>query len=376
MKKILVLTLVAGLMFYSNSFAATRIKDIARIDGVRSNQLYGYGLVIGLNGTGDRQASFTAQSIGNMLRRLGINIPAADVATQVRSRNVAAVIVTADLPAYAKPGTRIGVTISSINDATSLSGGVLVQTPLLAADGNVYAVAQGNVSTGLSAGTRITATGPLNVARIPGGALVEKEVPSTIIKNGTISIILNNPDFSTADRVIQSINTSFKGDLAKATDAGTIKVDMPDVYKDNIVKLIAQIESLSVNPDTVAKVIINERTGTVVVGRDVRISAVAVTHGNISVQIQNSFETTISTVQASTYPPEGRLMSNSVGTTIQGEGVVTKEGFPQVVALPEGTDINELVKALNSLGVSPKDLIAILQAIKEAGALQAEIEVI
>ncbi len=355
--------------------AATRIKDIARIDGVRSNQLYGYGLVIGLNGTGDKQSTYTAQSIGNMLRRLGINIPADQVTTQIKSRNVAAVIVTADLPAYARPGTRISVTISSINDATSLANGVLVQAPLFAADGNVYAVAQGQVSVGLSAGTRTTNTGPLNVARIPNGALVEKDVPSTIVRNGAVSIILNNPDFSTADRIIQVINASLNSQLAKATDAGTIRVEIPDDYKNNLVKLIAQIESLPVNPDTTAKVVINERTGTVVVGRDVRISTVAVTHGNISVTVQNKFENTVSTVQSAAYPPKGELISNSIVTRVDGEGTV-KDGLSQMLVLDEGADINELVKALNALGVPPKDLIAILQAIKEAGALQAEIEVI
>jgi flagellar P-ring protein FlgI len=288
---------------------------------------------------------------------------------------VAAVIVTADLPPYAKSGSRISITISSINDATSLAGGVLVQTPLMAADGNIYAVGQGQIATGLGVGSRAVGSGDLNVVRITNGALVEKEVPSTIVKNENVSIILNNPDFSTADRVIQSINTSFNSQLAKATDAGTIQVGIPVEYKDNIVKLVAQLESLTVNPDTVAKVIINERTGTVVVGRDVRISAVVVSHGNISVSVQNKFETTVSTVQAAAYPPKGELTSDSVTTRVVGNGIV-KDGFPRAVLLEEGSSIHDLVNALNALGVGPSDLIAILQAIKEAGALQAEIEVI
>lgn len=357
-------------LMLSNAHAA-RIKDIAHIDGVRENQIYGYGLVVGLNGTGDRQGSaYTIQAIGNMLRRFGINVPPPDVATQIRARNVAAVMVTADLPPFVKSGNRIDVVVSSISDATSLSGGVLLQTPLQAADGNVYAVAQGQISTGLSVGTRPADRGPLNVARISNGALIEKEVPSSLVKNGTISIILNQPDFSTAQRIIETINQGLGLSIASATDAGTIKVDIPQKYNNNIVELISQIERLMVTPDTIAKVVINERTGTVVANRDVRISTVAVTHGNISVQIQTKKELTESTVQAKSYPPKGVLISNTDSTTITGEG--TKE----MVVLDEGVDIYELVKALNALGVSPKDLIAILQAIKEAGALQAELVII
>jgi flagellar P-ring protein precursor FlgI len=353
-----------------SSFAATRIKDIARIDGVRDNQLYGYGLVIGLNGTGDKSTTYTVQSVGNMLRRMGVTISPADVVTQIKSRNVAAVIVTADLPAFVKSGNRMDVVVSSIGDATSLHGGVLLQTPLYAADSKVYAVAQGQITTALGAGSRTPASGPLNVARISNGALIEKEVTSTMVKDGAITIMLNHPDFTTAERLIQSINEGMTAPLAHATDAGTIKVDVPQDYHDNIIGLIARVESLPINPDTIAKVIINERTGTIVVGRDVKISSVAVTHGNITVQIQSSHELSEATVQSRNYPPKGELVSNSDSKTVSGEGMT------HMVVLEEGVNINELVKALNALGVAPKDLIAILQAMKEAGALQAEIVVI
>lgn len=351
--------------------AATRLKDIAHIDGVRSNQIYGYGLVVGLNSTGDRQGSgYTVQSIGNMLRTFGITIPPDQVATQIRTRNIAAVMVTADLPPFVRSGSRIDIVVSSIGDATSLSGGVLLQTPLLAADGKVYAVAQGQISTGLSAGTRTTDRGPLTVARIPNGALIENEVPSTIVHNGSISVLLHNPDFSTASNVISVINSQLKSDYAKAIDAGTIKVTVPSEYNNNIVQLIATIESLTVIPDAVAKVVINERTGTVVAGKEVRISSVAVTHGNISVQIQSQLGTTVSTVQSRRYPPNGELISNSDTTSVTGEGT------RKMLVLDEGVNIYDLVNALNTLGVATKDLIAIIQAIKEAGALHADLEIL
>lgn len=350
---------------------AARIKDISHIDGVRENQVYGYGLVVGLNGTGDRQGSiYTIQAIGNMLRRLGINIPVSEIASQVRTRNVAAVMVTANLPPFVRPGSRIDVTVASIGDANSLSGGLLLQTPLQAGDGGVYAVAQGQILTGLNAGRRIQDKGLLNVARIPNGALIEKEVPSVIVKNSAISIILNRPDFSTAQQTIEVINKEFNSSIAAATDAGTIRVAIPSDYQGNVVGLISQIEGLSVSPDMAARVIINERTGTIVAGKDVRISTVAITHGNISVQVQSKKELTESTVLAKTYPPKGELTSNSDTVNIAGEGTT------KMVVLDEGANLNELVKSLNLLGVSPKDLIAILQAIKEAGALQAELEVI
>lgn len=373
MKRIVFMLIMGGFCFAATrAGAATRIKDIAHIDGVRANQIYGYGLVIGLNGTGDQQGSvYTVQSIGNMLRNFGINITPDQVATKIATRNIAAVMVTADLPPFIKSGSRMDIVVSSIGNATSLAGGVLLQTPLQGADGNVYAVAQGQISTGLSAGNRMTtAQGPLTVARVPNGALIEKEVPSTIVRNGAITVILHQPDFSTAENVIKIINQDMNSTVAQALDAGTVKVTIPQEYAQDTVKLIARLETLPITPDSIAKVVINERTGTVVAGKEVRISAVAVTHGNISVQIQNQLSTTESTVQARRYPPKGELVSNSVSSTVSGEGTT------KMVVLDEGVNIYDLVKALNSLGVSPKDLIAIMQAIKEAGALHAELQII
>ena len=356
-------------MIYNNTFSATRIKDIAYIGGVRENQLYGYGLVVGLNGTGDRQSSFpTLQSVGNMLRKLGINVSPQEVSNKLRTRNIAAVMVTANLPPLVRPGTKIDVTVSSIGDATSLEGGVLLQTPLQGADGKVYAVAQGPLSQALMPAGRRRVN--LTVARIPNGALVEREVPSTVTENGRITIILRQPDFTTAARIIENVNREFSSSLAMASDPGLIEVKIPDEFKDNIVGFIAKIENISVTPDYPAKVVINERTGTIVAGKNVRISTVAVTHGNISVQINVRREVTRSTVQARTYPPEGKLVSDTESKSIFGEGK------PELEVIEETVTVYDLVKALNALGVGTKDLIAILQAIKEAGALYADLEVI
>ncbi|MBD3264290.1 MAG: flagellar basal body P-ring protein FlgI [Candidatus Omnitrophica bacterium] len=351
------------------SYAAARLKDIAYIEGVRENQLYGYGLVVGLNGTGDRQSSFpTLQSVGNMLRKMGIYVSPAEVESRLRTRNIAAVMVTANLPPLIRPGSKIDVTVSSIGDATSLEGGVLLQAPLQGADGEVYAVAQGNISTGK--GPRRGRTAESTVARIPNGALVEAEVPSTMVKDGKISVILMNPDFTTASRIIESINRNFSSTLASASDAGEIQIKVPEDFRNNIVKFISKIESIPIQPDFRAKVIINERTGTVVAGRDVKISTVAVTHGNIVVQINIRKELTRSTVQARSYPPEGELVSDTETKIIMGEGT------PEVNVLEETVTVYDLVKALNVLGVAPNDLIAILQAIKEADALYADLELI
>lgn len=368
MRKI-VLVFFSLFLLGANSEAASRIKDIGRIEGVRENQLFGYGLAVGLNGTGDRQGTaYTIQSIGNMLRRLGVNIPPEQIIRQIRSRNIAAVMVTADLPAFVKSGTRIDVVVSSIGDATNLSGGVLLQTPLQGADGNVYAVAQGQISTGVEMPPR--RRGALNVGRIPAGGLVEKEIHFPFVKGETFSIILHQPDFSTAQSLVKTITQRLGLSEVSAEDAATVRIKVPTEYRENPVGLIAKIEALEVEVDMPAKVIINERTGTVVANRNVRISGVAVTHGNITVEILSRKEITEATVQVKSYPPKGQLVSSLDSVTIQGEGRF------EAVVLEEGVDLEELVKALNSLGIAPKDLIAILQAIKQAGALQAELIII
>ncbi|MCM8824257.1 MAG: flagellar basal body P-ring protein FlgI [Candidatus Omnitrophica bacterium] len=359
--KFLILLLIPNILF-----AGTRLKDIAFIEGVRENQLYGYGLVVGLNGTGDRQSSFpTLQSVGNMLRRLGVNISPNEVNTQIKTRNIAAVMVTANLPPLVRAGTKIDVMVSSIGDATSLEGGVLLQTPLQGGDGRIYAVAQGVLSTGLGAGGRRQGV-TLTVARIPNGALVEEDVPSTIIKDNCVSVVLRQPDFTTASRVIESINREFTLNIASAYDAGVIQVKVPKNFSDNIVGFISKIENISIEPDYPAKIVINERTGTVVSGSNVRISTVAVTHGNISVQINVSKE-----FSRESFGEEGKT---EVVSSQSGRVSLIGEGTQQVEILEGTVTVYDLVKALNALGVAPKDLIAILQAIKEAGALYADLE--
>ncbi len=365
-----VISLVIGGNF---SYAATRIKDIAYIGGVRENQLYGYGLVVGLNGTGDRQSSFpTLQSIGNMLRRMGMYVSPTDVSSKLKTRNIAAVMVTAQLPPLVRPGTKIDVLVSSIGDATSLANGVLLQTPLQGADGEVYAVAQGPLSTGLGVGGRMRRGAPLTVARIPEGAIVEKEVPSTMVEGHKISIILKQPDFTTASRIVEQINSKLAHPYAKAEDAGIIKVNIPGEFKDRIVEFVSLIENISVEPDSRAKVVINERTGTIVAGQDVRISTVAVSHGNISVQIIAQRQITKS--EGSSGQIFGTRQGNT--STETRTEVTSGEGSTELKIIREGVSVYDVVKALNALGVAPKDLIAILQAIKEAGALYADLELI
>lgn len=352
--------------------AAPRVKDIAYVAGVRENQLLGYGLVVGLNRTGDRQASFpTLQTVGNMLRRMGIYISPNEVESKLKTRNIAAVMVTAKLPALVRPGTKIDVLVSSIGDATSLEGGVLLQSPLQGGDGKVYAVAQGPLSTGLGVGGNIRGGTSLTVARVPEGAFVEREVSSTIVKENAISIILKQPDFTTAARVIENINTQFNQDIATSSDAGYVNVRIPPQYEENIVEFISQVENVSVNPDMRAKVVINERTGTIVAGEDVKISTVGVSHGNISVQISIQRQTSeVSSGSADEAVPETVEKSLTESETVSGEGMTKME------IVQESVSVHDLVKTLNALGVAPKDLIAILQAIKEAGALHAELELL
>ncbi len=367
----MILLLLVG-TYIPSSMAAPRVKDIAYVEGVRENQLLGYGLVVGLNRTGDRQTSFpTLQTVGNMLRRMGIYISPNEVESKLKTRNIAAVMVTAKLPALVRPGAKIDVLVSSIGDATSLEGGVLLQAPLQGADGKVYAVAQGPLSTGLGVGGNIRGGTSLTVARIPEGAFVEREVSSTIIKENAISIILKHPDFTTAARVIENINAQFDQDVATSSDAGYVNVRIPPKYEGNIVGFISLVENVSVTPDARAKVVINERTGTIVAGEDVKISTVGVSHGNISVQIsiQRQTSETLSGTSDETTPA-------TVEKTLSESETINGEGMTKMEIVQESVSVHDLVKTLNALGVAPKDLIAILQAIKEAGALHAELELL
>ncbi len=322
---------------YVMPVSGARIKDIAAIRGIRSNQLTGYGLVVGLNGTGDKNGvNFTKQALANMLEKMNIFVDKA----QLKVKNVAAVMVTADIPPFARIGDKIDVIVSSIGDAKSLKGGTLLITPLKGVDGQVYALAQGPLSLAIPDGAG-TKNAHLQVGRISGGASVEKEIPFKL--NGKKQLILSlfRPDFTTAKRVMETINASLGKGTAMTIDASALRLNVPaDMWKKDVAEFIADVETLSVVPDTIAKVVINERTGTVVIGSGVTISSVAVAHGNLSVTI----------TQGSKKGKKGSVMQLSGTSTI-----------------------GELVRGLNSIGVKPKDLIGILQSIKAAGALQAEL---
>lgn len=345
-----------------------RIKDIASIEGVRSNQLVGYGLVVGLTGTGDqtRQAPFTQQSLKNMLTQLGVTLPP-DV--DARVDNVAAVMVTANLPAFAKPGQNIDVTVSSIANAESLRGGTLIMTPLKGADGNVYAMAQGSlIVSGFGAegdsGSSITVNVP-SVGRIPNGATIEREVPSGLANNGTLNFNLNNPDFTTANRVVAAINRKFGPDTASAVDAGTVRVTGNSIPEKRV-EFIAALENIEVNPGTApAKVIVSSRTGTVIIGSQVRVMPAAVSHGSLIVRISERPEVVQPT-------PFGEGRTEEVPRS---EVEITEEGRRMFLFEP-GVTLDSIVEAVNRVGAAPGDLVAILQALKRAGALRAELEVI
>ena len=344
---------------------AVRIKDLADVKGVRNNQLVGYGLVVGLDGSGDgKKSRFTVQSMASMLEKMGITIQPDEIAVS----NVAAVMVTAELPPFAQSGSRIDALVSSIGDAKNLQGGTLLLTPLKAVNGQIYAVAQGPVNTGgFSAGGSggsIQKNFP-TVGRVISGAFVEREVEMDFNRRSSLTLSLHRPDFTTAARVSDAINALFYGDIADAPDAGTVQVKVPGAYVGNLVELVAMIEKLEVTPDAAAKVVINERTGTVVMGENVRLSTIAIAHGNLSIIIKES-----ANVSQPTPFSEGQTV------VTPDTNISVKEDTKQLVLMEAGTSIGEVVRALNALGVSPRDLIAIFQAIKAAGALQAELEVI
>ncbi|MDD2721886.1 MAG: flagellar basal body P-ring protein FlgI [Gallionella sp.] len=354
------------LMLVSWSVHADRIKDVASIQGVRDNQLLGYGLVVGLDGSGDQttQTPFTVQSIISMLSQLGVNMPQG---TALQLKNVAAVVVTATLPPFSKPGQTIDVTASSIGNAKSLRGGTLLMTPLKGADGQVYAMAQGNVlvgGVGAASGGASVQVNHLSVGRVPAGATVERAVPTVLGQGEYIHLELNSNDFTTATRVVDAINAQIAPDIAVAQDGRMIEVRAPQ--GSGRVAFISRIENLDINPaQGVAKVIINARTGSVVMNQAVTLDNCAVAHGNLTVVINT--DTTVS-------QPNAR----SEGTTekVDKTTIDVKSDKGQLVELPRGVSLSEVVKALNSMGATPQDLLAILQAMKSAGALHAELEVI
>lgn len=345
---------------------AIRLKDIASFKGVRPNQLIGNGLVVGLNGTGDgTNVDFNMQELANMLSQLGINASR----DKMKVKNIAAVAVTALLPAFARVGSKIDVLVSSLGDAKSLQGGTLLLTPLKGVDGQVYALAQGPVSVGGfaasgQAGGGVTKNHP-TAGRIADGATVEREIALNFLEKEDFTISLHDADFTTSQRAVAAINRTLRGNYALSQDGGTISVKMPPQYKGQVVPLLASLENLEINPDTVAKVVLDERNGTVVMGANVRISTVAIAHGNLMVRIKEK-------------PRVSQPLPFSEGETVvvPDSSVVVKEGEKHLMVLPEGVSIGQVVQALNAIGVTPRDLIAILQAIKAAGALQAEIEII
>ena len=363
----LVALLALGLtMAASPAEALSRIKDLASVEGVRSNQILGYGIVVGLNGTGDtlNNAPFTKQSLQAMLERLGVNTRGANM----RTANVAAVMVTANLPPFATQGTRLDVTVSALGDAKSLQGGTLLVTPLLGADGEVYAVSQGPVAiSGFQAegdAAKITRGVP-TVGRIANGGVVEREIDFALNKLKTLRLSLRNPDFTTARRMAAAINDFLGGDAAEPTDPSTVVLQIPPRFQGNMIRMLTEIEQLKVEPDQLARIVIDERSGIIVMGKDVRVSTVAVAQGNLTVTISEQ-------------PQVSQPAPFSEGETVVTPRTnvrVDTEGTNKLGIVRDSVTLAELVDGLNALGIGPRDLISILQAIKAAGALQAEIEV-
>ncbi len=343
---------------------AERIKDIASFEGVRDNQLIGYGLVVGLDGTGDKgQAAI--QSIANMLRRMGLTLHAEDI----KSKNIAAVVVTAILPPFAKPGKKVDVLVSTIGDAKSIQGGTLLLTPLKGPDGKVYALAQGPVSIGGFAAEGEAASLQKNhptAGKIPAGATIEREPFFTLGDGNEIRLFLHKSDFATADEISRQINNALKGTYAFPIDPSSVKLLIPPVYKDRIVTLITKVDMLEVDVDMPAKIIINERTGTIIIGDNVKISPVAIAHGSLAIEIKE--EPKVS--------QPGPFASEKAETILVPRTDIKVEEQKASLVEVSGVTLGEIVRALNALGVTPRDLISILQALKSAGALNAELEII
>ncbi len=363
MKRLICITLL--LIVTAQPVLATRIKDIASFDGVRDNQLIGYGLVVGLNGSGDGdQTRFPVQSLVNVLERMGVTVNRADITV----KNVAAVMVTATIHPFAKQGTTIDVLVSSLGDAKSIAGGTLLMTPLKGGDGQVYAVAQGGVLTNSFSYGGEAATTQKNhptVGRVPNGALVEREIPNALAGRSSLRINLHQPDFTTITRMAASINRKFPSNPATCSDPGSIALEIPPEYLGRTIEFMAQLELLDVQPDSAARVVLNERTGTIVMGDNVRISMVAVSHGNLTLSIKEA-------------PLVSQPLPFSKGETqvVPRTTIKVSEGEGRLALVREGANIGDVVRALNALGVTPRDLIGILQSIKAAGALQAELTVI
>jgi flagellar P-ring protein FlgI len=351
----------------SASGAGTRLKEVVSLEGVRDNQLMGYGVMVGLAGTGDkRQTVFSVQALTNILKRMGITVDP----TAIQVRNVAAVMVTATLPPFAQPGTKIDITAAAIGDASNLQGGLLLMTPLKAADGQVYATAQGPIMTGGFVAGRGGNSQTVNhptVGRLPAGAIVERAPPS-VAPSSHLKLQLREADFTTAARVVEALNRRFATggqSVAKAESSAVVLVEMPAAYSARPVEFVAEMENLTVESEHAEKIVINERTGTIVIGKDVKISPVAIMHGALSVEIQTAFNVS-----------QPAPLSTGNTTVTPDTNVTAKESKAQNIVLQKGATVEELVRALQAIGSTPRDIIAILQNMRAAGALQAEIEVL
>ena len=355
-------------LFDTRRARGVRIKDLAYVKGARHNQLVGYGLVVGLNNTGDKDTVYSKQSIANMLLRYGIRVPGAPDGTGVSSKNVAAVMIIADIPPFVKNGAKIDVIVSAMGDATTLQGGVLIQTPLLGADNKVYAVAQGPVSNNSLMAATANAATTVNhptTAQIVGGALVEREIPVTLVKDNAIEFILREHDFSDTARLAEAINQKFPLST-RAIDGNTVRIEIPEDYQGASIDFIAQLQQLTLEPDTKARVVINERTGTIVATSPVRVSACAIAQGNVVITIAQSGEVS----QPAAAAQVGQTVTVPADTvTITEEGGASRKLMP----FRDMPTVQEVATSLNALQVGPRDMMAIFQALKQAGALKAEL---
>lgn len=363
MKHVLLVMLALIVMSFPQDVRAARLKDVADVEGVRGNQLFGYGIVVGLNGTGDGGSiQFTTKSLANLFERLGIRVDPKDV----KVKNVAAVMVTATLPAFARPGSKIDVTLSSVGDAKSLQGGTLMLTSLRGADGNTFAAAQGAVSVGgfsVESGGDSAQKNHPTVGVISGGATVERAIPFDLFQSRRVRIVLREPDFTTVTRVVRVINEHLGRPLAAAVDAAAVEVPFtPDLMRDPIA-VVAKLEQLSVDLDIGARIVVNERTGTIIMGESVRVSRVALAHGNLSISIRS--ETQVSQPNA--------LSQNGQTAVVQNSDVTVGEEKKGLNVVGGQVTLGELVQGLNALGATPRDLVSIFQALRRAGALQGEL---
>jgi flagellar P-ring protein FlgI len=365
MRKLICSFLFGFILFYSSLAHATRIKDLAELQGVRDNQLIGYGLVVGLNDSGDSsKMAITMDSVANMMEHLGMTVDR----KSIKVKNVAAVVITANLPAYSKVGTRIDVLVSSLGDAESLSGGTLLRTPLVGPDQKVYALAQGPVVVGgisLSGDAARVEKNHPTVGRIPDGGIVEREVYFDLPYEGRFVFNLREADFTTISRMAEVVNAEFGQQIAQASDSRSLVVRLPSDYDSRPIQFLSRLENLQIQPDSKARIVVNERTGTIVIGAQVRVAKVAVAHGNIKL-----------TIKESPFVSQPGPFSDGRTVVVPDTEIDFQEDKSRFVVMEEGVTVGDLAGALNTIGVTPRDVIAIFQAIKAAGALQAELVIL